>query len=146
MKHTVVGREDRYRSFFYRNPRPPQRRRIRSKGRAVEGASVVVVLDDQRAAVGNVIEQLLAVGDDVFLRVVGADAEDDGVGLREIFGGDFFGGDDGEVHSDLLEDGGNVAARALDVAELEVGGDFYVHDADMLDGGLEVVSAADVFA
>ena len=45
---------------------------------AVEISCAGVVLHHQRAAVGNKVEQLLIIGRDILLRVVGADAQNDG--------------------------------------------------------------------
>ena len=113
---------------------------------AVEIADAGVVLHDQGAARRNVIQQLLVVGRDIFLRVVGADAENDGSVLRQIFAGEFFRRKHGDINSDLLQHGRNFISRARDVGDLQILWDFHIHDADALHRRLIVVGAGQVFA
>src|SRR5271165_1730762 len=75
MKDRIVGRQNLHRSLLHRNPRPAQLRRIRRELSFVEVSNTRVVLHHQRPARENKIEQLLVIGHDIFLRVVGADPQ-----------------------------------------------------------------------
>ena len=50
------------------------------------------------------------------------------------------------VDSDLLQHRRNFVPRARDVSDLEVFGNFHIHDADALQRGLIVVSAGQILA
>ena len=98
----------------------------------VEFLILLVVLHDEGATIGDVIEQALIILANVFTSVIGADAEHDGVVRCEISGREFFGSDQCDVESELLKDGGNIIARAHDVADLQILWQVYVDDADAL--------------
>ena len=120
MKDRVAGSEDLDRSFFDGDAVAAFFGRIRCVVAGVEFLILLVVLHDQRSAVGDVIEQALIVLANVFASVIGADAEHDGAVRCEISGGEFFGRDQRDVESELLQHGGNVVARAHDVADLQI--------------------------
>ena len=122
------------------------RRRERSEVSAVEVADAGVVLHDQRAARRNVIQQFLVVCGDVFLRVVGANAENDRSVLAQIFAGKFFGRKHGDVHSDLLQHRWNFVSGAQDVATFRSFGTFTSTMLTRCTRRLIVVGAGQIFA
>src|SRR5579871_6515033 len=142
----ILRRENLDRRFFYRDARAAQVSRIRSELAAVEFAYARVVLHDERTAGGNEIEELFVIGGNVFLRVIGADAEGDRSELAEIGACQLLSWNQGDVHSDLLQDRRDVVPRAHDVAYLQIMRDFDIDDADALPSRLVIVDAAKIIS
>ena len=65
--------------------------------------------------------------------------------MFKIFSGNFLGGNHRDVHSNLLQHGRNIIARTHDVAGLQILGNFHLHNADPLKGGLVVVKSIEVW-
>ena len=91
-----------------------------------------LVLDDDGAAVADVLEETVVRGLELRACGVGADAEDDGVEAGEIAGGDILRGEEGDVDAEVLEGLRHFIAGSGDVGDLEAWGDLNIGP-----GGLE---------
>src|SRR4029077_2821680 len=102
VKYAIAWSQNFHRSFFYGNPAPAQLRGEWREVAAVEVAGAGVVLHDQGAARGNIVQQLLVVGGNFFLGVVGANAKHNGSVFAQVFSRDLLRGHNGYVNTDLL--------------------------------------------
>ena len=132
MEDRIVRRQDFNRRFLHRDAGAAQIRWIRREFAVVKVTCARVVLHDQRAASRNEIQQLLVICRDIFLRVVGANAQHHCPKLAQVLRGEFFWRNHGNVHPDLLQHRRNVVPSSHDVSDLQVIRNFHVDDAHAL--------------
>ena len=87
VEHTIVGGKNLYRSFLHGNSAPAHLRRERGKVPTIKVPGAGIVLHNQSASGRNEIQKLLIAGGDVFLGIVGANAENDRSVACQIFAG-----------------------------------------------------------
>src|SRR5579885_2962361 len=77
LEDRIVGCKNLHPRFFDRNASAAEVRRVRSELAAVKFWNAGVVLHNQSSSTRDEIKQLPIISDDVFLRVIGANAEND---------------------------------------------------------------------
>src|SRR5271166_1743433 len=138
--------KDGDRGLFDGDAGAAQLRRIGHVVAGVETARIGVVLHHQRAAVTGVIEQALIVLLHVVTSIVSANTENDSAESLQVAARDVFRRKKSHFKTELPQHSGDVVARAHDVANLEAGWDFHVHNGGALNGRLKVEESADVWA
>src|SRR5580704_8812137 len=118
MKHSILRRQNLHGSLLHRNPCPAELRGIGSEMSTIEVRGAGIVLHHERSAPGNEIEKFLVIRNHIFLGVVGANSQDDGVELAQILSVQLLRRNQRHVHTYLLQHGRYVIPRTHDVTDL----------------------------